>query len=129
MPHKTSWEQEGIYWCCDNIVTFEEANEIINELLGNARFDSLKYFILDATDIKQLDITKTEVDIFSAITSSTRSYKSVLKCAFVSEDKSVRMLIDRYIETSTKLGITWEFKIFNHIKEARKWIASFDTFQ
>lgn len=124
MPHNTIWEKEGIYWQFFGIVPLQEIREADNEVYGDARFDDLKYFIWDATDVKQLDLSENEVDVPASLDTITTSYKPTMKGAFVAGDKGVRGGIERYIKTSLELGSTWKFKLFENIQDARKWVAS-----
>ncbi len=124
MPHETTWEKKGVYWKFYGIVTVEEVNEANEEAYGNSRFDELKYFIWDGTDIKQLDLTEEDADISAATDRSTVSYKPIMKGALVANKEAIRKFLERYIDTSLEFGSTWGFKLFDCIEDARKWVSS-----
>ena len=124
MSHRIEWEKDGAYWQLSGAVTSGELIEIVNELIGSPKFDSLKYFILDATNIIEPIITEDDLDATAAIVKSTNSYKPKMKGAYVTKDKQTVELIGYYINKSLKLGSTWDRKIFNNVEDARSWVLS-----
>jgi hypothetical protein len=124
MPHFTRWEEDGIYWSFSGIVTLQEQKEADGEMYGDPRFDSLRYFIWDGTNISKIDYDEYEADGPAAIDKVSSTYRPNLKGALIANDESVRKIIKRYIKTSERLKSSWDLKMFDTIKQARDWLSN-----
>ncbi len=69
-----------------------------------------------------MSISKYELEIAAYINYSASSYKKKLKGAFVIDNEKIKENVKFYIETSEKIGITWEQRIFANIHEALVWV-------
>ena len=125
MPHKTTWEKEGINYQFYGDVSPEEVEEANSEAYGDHRFIDIKYFIWDMTGVKNLGMNEEEDAVRSAVTDKGASlYKQSLKGALVANNKYIRKILERYIATSLRLESTWKLKLFYNAEDARKWITS-----
>lgn len=125
MPFITTLEENGIYWKCSGIITLSDFNIIHNSLHSKDNIDQIKYFIWDGIDVEHVNLTSiAEIDIPAAMDSAaSASYKKHLKAAIViNNDKNIHAIANRYIETSKKLGSSWNFKIFSTVNDAREWV-------
>ena len=123
MPHKTSWEKFGLCWTFYGVVSLQEVHDADGEMYSAPQFDELKYFIWDGSKIEKIDYDIDEADQPAAIDKASSQYKPYLKGALIGEDEKVRLVIKRYIETSSKLNSSWELKLFSNLFEARQWLG------
>jgi len=123
MPHETIWEEEGINWKFHGIVNTEEVHEADAEVYDDARFDDLKYFIWDATDMEKLEFEDLDVVSIAAKDTVAASYKKRFKGALIVKDAQISKTLDQYIHEKQALGSSWEIKKFRTIKDAREWIG------
>jgi len=124
MPHETIWEKEGINWKFHGIVNSEEVHEADAEITGDARFDDLKYFIWDATDMAKFEIEELDLTLIAAKDTAAASYKKRFKGALIVKDAQISKMLDQYIHQKQALGSSWEIEKFTTLEDAREWIAS-----
>jgi len=124
MPHKTIWEKDGIYWQFYGDITLAEVHEANGEAYGDHRFDDIKYFIWNMTDVNNLEMSLDDAKKPACTDEVASSYKRRLNGAFAATDKHIRKVIERYIELSIEHKSTWNLKLFYTEDDARKWVFS-----
>lgn len=124
MAYRTIWETNGILWEFSGTVSFEEVSSATSEMYNSFRFDDLKYFIWDGTNIDAFDLSYHHIEIRAAIANASSSYKRDLKGVFISNSQIVRERLTYYIQKSRELNSTWDFKLFSTVEEARIWLSS-----
>ncbi len=123
MSYQITWEKQGVFWKVDGEVTAQEILDVGDEIYHDARFDSIRYYICDATDAQAFCISNIEIEIEAVKGTGQSIHKEVFKCAFIATDKIIRKQVEQYIYRSKSLLSTWEFELFECIEEAREWVA------
>lgn len=124
MPHTTTWEEHGVWWQFYGTVTPQELAESDAEMYGDPRFEHIKYFIWDTTDVEDITFSEVHVELSAASDWAAASYKQHMKGALVANNKHVQKRIQRYIETSIEFESTWDLKLFENLEAARLWLSS-----
>jgi len=122
MPHKTIWNDVGCIVEINGVISYDDVEKINSELCSSHNFINIDYFIRDLTAVQSVSISKYELEIAAYINYSASSYKKKLKGAFVIDNEKIKENVKFYIETSEKIGITWEQRIFANIHEALVWV-------
>ena len=122
MPYEVIWEDRGLYYHHFGVVTGQEITRSIREFYDDPRSSNTKYIIWDASDIDQLLMDEDEVTSAAAYDKGGSSYLQGLRFALVAKDEHARKLSIDYIDICRDLGITWEFKLFDDIEDARSWV-------
>jgi len=122
MPYKTVWNNAGCIVEIYGAINYEDVEKINTELCSSYNFINIDYFIRDLTAVKSVEISKYELEIAAYINYSASSYKKKLKGAFVINNEIIKNNVKFYIETSEKIGITWEQRIFANIHDALAWV-------
>lgn len=124
MAHRTTWEAEGILWEFSGTVSFEEVSDATSEMYNSFRFDDLKYFIWDSTEIDLLKLSDHHIEIRAAIANASSSYKRDLLGALVVTNPDIYDRMSHYIKKSRELKSTWDLKLFSTVEEARLWLST-----
>lgn len=121
MPHQITWEKQGVFWRVHGDVSAQEILDAGDDMYHDPLFNSLRYFIWDATNVQTLCISNIEIDIQAVKDIGQSIHKEALKCAFIATDNVIRKQIEQYINRSKSLHSTWEFGLFECIEEVREW--------
>lgn len=122
MPHKTVWEEKGIYWRFSGPVSSTEVEQANNEMYGNPRFDDIRYFIWDMADATAPEITVDVAEDAAATDRGASLTNAQIKGALISSNNYIDKLIQHYIKTSESMGTPWKLKLFNNLEDARSWV-------
>ena len=122
MPHVTIWEEKGIHWSFSGVVTMEEQQQADGEMYNDPRFDEIDYYIWDGSEIESIAYSTRDADEPAAIDKASSTYRPFLKGALIADNQQVKGVVERYIETSTKLKTSWDLRIFSSIVDARGWL-------
>ena len=124
MPHVTVWEEGGIYWKFHGRLDAEELHEANGEMLGDARFDLMDYYIWDALDVTELGANEEDANETAFFDVSASTHNQNIKGALLATDSTLRMLLEVYITTSAERGSPWKLQLFDNLEDARAWLAS-----
>lgn len=124
MPYITTWEPTGIKWQFHGTVTSEEVDEANREMYEDPRFDSIKYFIWDMSNVEKLIKNKLEINKPVATDLGASHINKNIKGALVANEGYVYDSCNNYINLSKKLNTTWKLKLFNNNESALKWLFS-----
>ena len=56
MSYETIWEEKGIYWKYKGILTGDDLLQSNVAIYGDARFDKLRYQLIDMLDVETFDV-------------------------------------------------------------------------
>lgn len=124
MPYKTYWYSQGIVWEFYGFVSAQEIEDANTEFYNDERSDRAKYQIIDA--VKVTGVEWNEHDIVSAAAHDIGADKMIrkVKVAYVAQDKDIVDKLEKYIDISKKMNISWKFKGFDNINSANEWVKS-----
>ena len=123
MPYETIWEDKGIYWKYQGILTGDELLKSNVNIYGDARFDKLRYQIVDMLNVESFDIITQKMEELTVMDMAASRSNSTIVVAIVSTRIQAKRLVDIYKNTSGS-GAPWETEIFESVEDARVWITS-----
>ena len=123
MPYKIKWEDDGLVREFYGVVSSSEVLESDREFYENPRSDNAKYQITDFSNAQPGDVEDTDITKIAALDIGASVTLPNLKVAFVTSDQYVKTLCEKYIELSRVANETWQFKIFEDIESARRWVS------
>lgn len=124
MPHITTWDPTGIKWQFHGAVTSEEVNEANREMYEDPRFDSIKYFIWDMSNVEKLIENELDINKPAATDLGASHINKNIRGVLVANEGHVYDSCNNYIKLSKKLNTTWKLKLFNDNESALKWLLS-----
>ena len=120
MPHSISWEENGSRTVFRGHVTGEEIARSSVEIRGNPRFDSMRYQIVDFSNIEGIEITLDEVREIAALDAAAAATNPRMKVAIISDSETVDTGAAAYKADNAESP--WETEIFRTLDEARRWV-------
>ena len=121
MPYKHTWEPNGIYRKFNGVLTGKEFLQAVQEVEGDGRFDTIRYVINDYIDVTDIDMSKKEVNIIAAIDNAAFQTNPNIVIAQVTTNPVMEKLIAIYTQNPVKSP--YLSKNFDHLDDARKWLA------
>lgn len=125
MPYKTTWDNHGICWQLEGIITSQEIFDLTNDFYQNPKSDRIKYQIVDCTHVEQFaldDTISTMAEIAALDYAASLSIHNV-KVALVATRPKIKRINQEYIDNSRLLHSNWEIKIFDDLLSARNWVS------
>jgi len=124
MPFNTIWEKDGIKWEFYGHVTAKEIEEANQIFFRDSRSKTSKYQLVHALGTESVEWKPVDlVDItFKDVAASQNGLQ--LKVAYISDNKKIKLKIEKYVELSRHLNSDWEFQGFISEEEARSWLNS-----
>jgi hypothetical protein len=118
------WEERSVVATFMGSVSDEDIFGTQARVHGHPEFDSLKFVISDLLGIEGVSIVPNTFMLAGAYDCGASLTNPHIKYAFVTEDGSVRDLVEVYIQTLQKLDVTWDVRQFYSMDSARKWASS-----
>ena len=121
MPYEIRQLQKGVYINAYGLFSIEESIESNALMFGDPRFDLIEFEIGDFTkaDLSQLKIE--DATVVSKLELSAMRINRKMKIANVTTDEKFTKILQFYGELLKET--CWEFKIFNNVEEAKKWVG------
>ena len=123
MPCNTTWEPHGIYWEYYGEVTGEEIDTVNSRFFRDERRFDVDYQIIDASRVTGTDWNARDAHLIAAKDFGVQQEVQNLKLAFIATEPAFSALVDEYIAISERLETTWEFRRFDSVEDARKWVT------
>lgn len=122
MPYETIWEEEGVYQRYSGRLSKGDREFAANDVLGDSRFDSLKYWLVDSLAIDEYLLDERDAVIAAAFDIGAQHYNSDILMVFVATNTDHRRNIAKYIEV-LQSQCCWKAKLFDDMQSARQWIS------
>ncbi len=122
MPHKITWEENGILFKFTGTVDFKELYEAFGQFYGDQKSELAKYQLVDFSDLEKFDISNNVPKMFAAMDNVESSYVKNVKVAIVSTTPESDAVNRRYMESLAESGSSWRAAMFKDISSARAWI-------
>jgi hypothetical protein len=122
MPCKTTWESHGILWEYHGEVTGDEIDTVNSRFFKDERRFDVDYQIIDASRVTGTDWNARDAHLIAAKDFGVQQEVQDLKLAFIATEPAFSALVDEYIAISERLDTTWEFRRFDTVEDARKWV-------
>ncbi len=123
MPYETIWEDKGVYQRYSGEVTPDDRLNANNEVLGNKRFDNLKYWLVDSLNMERYMLTSSDAVVAAAHDIGASRYNDHILMVFVATDSKHRENIHHYMKV-LESGANWQVRLFDDLDSAREWIAA-----
>lgn len=121
MSYENIWEKQGVYRKYNGRVTGKEIRQAVEEVEGDARFESVRYVISDFLDVTEQDISPQDIEIIAAIDKAAAITNPDIKVAVVATSQAIQGMASMYCELSD--DIPFPCKLFTNLEEAREWVG------
>lgn len=123
MPYKTNWEENGICWQLNGVVSAQEIFEFTNAFYENPESDAVNYQIVDCLNVERFELDdETMAEIAALDYAASLSILNV-KVALVGDTPHIKAINQQYFEHSGKFRSNWEIKMFKDMDTARFWVS------
>ncbi len=124
MAHVNHWLHRGFHCEFHGQIDLPELHAGIHDFYSDPRSESCRYMIVDFSDSTLPEIPDLENAKFAALDKGGSSYIETFRQVFVAPSPQVRAFAQDHIDRLQKLGVPWEFEIFDTLEEARSWVES-----
>lgn len=121
MSYENIWEKHGVYRKYNGRVTGKEMRQAVEEVEGDARFESVRYVISDFLDVTEQDISPRDIEIIAAIDKAAAITNPDIKIAVVATTLAIQNMASMYIDLAD--DIPFVSKMFTSLDEAREWVG------
>ncbi len=119
MGFNTKWINSNPIVTYSGVVNYEIINNSNNVIIGDARFDDMKYQIFDRSQVDKLVITQKELEMIGVLDKNSAVWNKKVKVALIFNDLKIEESIRKYQEIMAQTQ--WKVKVFENFKEAEKW--------
>jgi hypothetical protein len=121
MPYLTTWRPDGIIWTYSGTLTGDELLDSNFEIFGDARFDDIRYQIVDLSAVEEIKVTEKDMRRIAHLDMAAARSNPRVKVAVVSTAKDGQFLSHAY-KQFTKGKSPWITHLFSTLEEAKKWL-------
>ena len=121
MPHSTQWDRNGVIWQYWGVVTGDELLESNQEIYGDARFDEMKYQVVDLTEVERFDVSEDDMMVVAANDKAAARTNPNVRVAIIASDSTILQLSRIY---GAATAATWKQRVFDTSAEAQSWARS-----
>jgi len=122
MPFDTNWEKQGVYHQFSGQLTNRDRKHAMHEVMGDERFDTMKYWIIDTLAIKECMLEKSDVVDAAAFNIGAAYHNNNILMAFAATNTDHQDNILHFMKI-LKSGCNWKVRLFDDIESARQWIT------
>ncbi len=123
MACKLFWEEKGVLFLHEGIVTEHEVQEMNNRIYGDKRFESISYQISDYTAATDIRLSSRDAKVIGTLDRmSARWNFKKMRIAVVTADVTFIHVVEDYFQEFE--GTAWEGKIFPTLELAYGWVRS-----
>jgi hypothetical protein len=123
MAHENHWPNRGFHCVFCGPLDVPELHRGIDEFYSDPRSERCRYMIVDFAAATLPEIPKLENAKFAALDKGGSAYITEFKQAFVATSPQVRGFAEEHIERLEKLGVPWEFAVFDTLEAAQEWVG------
>lgn len=124
MAYTHTWTDQELYVKYFDKLTSEDLILSNSKMVGETEFEKLKFLIINFLDVTELEVNDDDVKISVNFAIDTDHYNRGLKVATVSNDKELKLLIEKFIKNTLYEVPHAQHKLFSTISEAQTWLAS-----
>ena len=118
MPYVNTWEPGGVYRKFNGLVSSKDFVTSIKSVLGDHRFDTLKYVVIDYLDASEFEFTLFDRMLVRALRIGAFHTNSRIKIAIVTSSETIRQSVQESIDKNETM---FQTAVFSSIKEANVW--------
>lgn len=117
LGYSLDWEDRGFHVTYTGVITSEDVMDVIKEIQGDSRFDTLRYGISEYVDVDSYEITPAQLMIHAAYWNGAAQSNSNMVLASVTTHQKIIELLQ------SKGKVKHTRKIFPTLQDARNWLA------
>ena len=117
MGFEIRWEPRGVYrryWGCLSAAEFADSQAVV---FGDARFDDLRYAIVDFAEVTEFHSTLEEAEQLAAFNRAAALYHPAMRVAFVTTNERMVGLLRQVGAVSA-----YPLGVFANASDARLWV-------
>ncbi len=121
MEYKIDWIGENSYLIFNGNVNFDIVNKADGDLIGDSRFDCMKFSIFDFTNVEEFILSKQELLIISTLDKGASRWNGNLKLALLANKNNfnVNIILRKY--KNLMKNNNWDIALFHDINTALNW--------
>ncbi len=119
MSYTFVWENNDAIVAFEGQISLDDIIDANNIIIGDSRFDKMKYQLFDYSNIESLDVDNDFSKIIAALDSRASIWNNSVKVAIVTTDDDFRDMIIEYDKHMNSTA--WKTKTFENKDEALKW--------
>jgi len=121
MSYEITWESRGVFKKLSGFVSAEEYGQSVDVVQTDARFDELRYIIVDATGITDDDFTDEKLDELACLKHVAHRSNAQCPVAYiVTSGRLARMITQATLSIRQRVTIA----IFPSVDDARGWFLA-----
>lgn len=122
MAHSLVWVENNPIVTFEGNLDFEGINDANNAIIGDARFDRMKFQLFDHTRVTWMYLTERESKLISILDTNSSIWNQYVKVALVFSNESYIQYVHAYVQ-AMKLS-KWDVRVFLSYQEAYDWCIS-----
>lgn len=122
MPARIEWIGNNCIIKYSGEIQYQDVIDINNQVIGDARFDDMKYAIVDYSDATSSAISDEERIIIIELIKSSMNWNKHLKAGIIATNDYFREISER--QKKMFVLTPWKIKIFSSVEEALPWAKS-----
>jgi hypothetical protein len=123
MPCILIWEERGSLVRYSGIVTDHDVRQSTLDQYNDHRFETLKYQIVDFTNVTKLDLSSELVRWVAKFDAQASERNPLIRTAVVGDEPLLKGLANMYRSNFDLSDGSWEQEHFSTMDEARAWAA------
>lgn len=120
MPHKLTWEPQGVYWQYYGHVSGQEIIEASTSIYGDPRFDKMRYKLVNFLDIDSVEMSKKEASEIALQHKAAEASNPNIKNAILVKSRTSELA--NYF-AAFFADSHWEVQVFDDLDEANAWLG------
>lgn len=121
MSYRLDWHSNGSHWLLHGHVSFAEIFAANKEFYDDPRSDTVKFQLIDCTQVESVDWPDEEIRKIAAIDVGGSYSITGLKIAFASEKPEIIEKLKGYQQILKKTNSSWRVGIFENPEAALRW--------
>ena len=121
MSYTISWTETGVIWTYTGLLTGSEIIESNDAIYGDARFDDLRYQIVDMSGVDSFQVSELEMRQMAHLDKAAARTNPHIRIAVVAPAGPAREVAEAYAKHST--DAIWKSETFNRMEEAQDWLG------
>lgn len=118
MPYQITWESRGVFKKLSGFVSADEYDQSVDVVQTDARFDELRYIIVDATGITEDDFTEDKLNEIACLKHVAHRSNTQCPVAYVvTSGRLARMILQATLSIRKMMTIA----IVPSVEDARNW--------
>ena len=122
MPYTIEWKTDTVIWTYSGRLTGEDILESNMAIYGDARFDALRYQIVDLRKVDEFAVDEIHMRKIAHLDRAAAYTNPHVRVAVVTNEERGETMTDTYIEQAPDSH--WPTQTFYDLDEALTWVKS-----